>query len=381
MSFYGNIKRIPASPWVFDKIYSNRKSMETEAINDAIHIGRYVLVNYRLRASDGVFINKWIKIDEEGEDTPQNLRLTNTYYTNENTDIQTYNNTFDLTVWQKIFSAGVDKYILVAELKSGVPRLELETISPIELQKPNTEVIETWTEPSLVPQANISQTPQHQEYYETENTYKYYFPAPLKIELDSEVNNILGGENFVKPNRRLDAINGSHDFTNRVQWIPGQYNENQEFVPLTDAQEIAGTKIDGKKLDIQLYGVGKAIRDLYDVLFGLPADGKNGERQGYPRDTDGELSLLLDDAFRAQGLYGVLRALNIINSANETDADGNWIDEQRHLYFVTRWGDATDNNSAFIQNLPKVITSSSKRTSGHYKVVLTDPSSNYLQSP
>jgi hypothetical protein len=28
MSFYGNIKRIPTSPWVFDKIYSNRAEME-----------------------------------------------------------------------------------------------------------------------------------------------------------------------------------------------------------------------------------------------------------------------------------------------------------------------------------------------------------------
>ena len=46
MSFYGNIKRINSSPYVFDKYYGNRAEMDDNASLDGIYVGRYVLVKY-----------------------------------------------------------------------------------------------------------------------------------------------------------------------------------------------------------------------------------------------------------------------------------------------------------------------------------------------
>jgi len=49
MSFYGDIKRVQSSPYVFDKYYPNRVSMETACTTDDVYIGRYVLVKYTFK--------------------------------------------------------------------------------------------------------------------------------------------------------------------------------------------------------------------------------------------------------------------------------------------------------------------------------------------
>ena len=46
MSFYGNIKRVQSSPYVFDKYYPSRRAMENAAAYDNVYVGRYVLVKY-----------------------------------------------------------------------------------------------------------------------------------------------------------------------------------------------------------------------------------------------------------------------------------------------------------------------------------------------
>ena len=54
------------------------------------------------------------------------------------------------------------------------------------------------------------------------------------------------------------------------------------------------------------------------------------------------------------------------------------IPESQQLQFVARWGDASENPSQFIQNIPQVITSSNDRTSGHYYIQLNNANNNYL---
>ena len=49
MSFYGNIKRVQSSPYVFDKYYPNRAAMEDAVLTDNVYIGRYVLVKYNIK--------------------------------------------------------------------------------------------------------------------------------------------------------------------------------------------------------------------------------------------------------------------------------------------------------------------------------------------
>ena len=51
MSFYGDIKRVQSSPYVFDKYYPNRDTMENAATTDGIYVGRYVLVKYTVKDS------------------------------------------------------------------------------------------------------------------------------------------------------------------------------------------------------------------------------------------------------------------------------------------------------------------------------------------
>jgi hypothetical protein len=103
------------------------------------------------------------------------------------------------------------------------------------------------------------------------------------------------------------AEDGSTDFKNTAKWTSGYYSNNT-FTP--GAKE--NGYIEAKKLDLKLYGVGKAIRDIYDVLFGLPAGGADasGQRAGYP--SSGSIADALDNRYKSQGLYGVLQALNII---------------------------------------------------------------------
>ena len=48
MSFYGNIKRVNSSPFVFDRYFPSRKDMEEKLENasDGVYVGRYVLIRY-----------------------------------------------------------------------------------------------------------------------------------------------------------------------------------------------------------------------------------------------------------------------------------------------------------------------------------------------
>ena len=47
MGFYGNITNTSNTTFSFDRIYPNRLSMDANANNDGIFIGRYVLVEYQ----------------------------------------------------------------------------------------------------------------------------------------------------------------------------------------------------------------------------------------------------------------------------------------------------------------------------------------------
>ena len=51
MSFYGKIKRVDSSPFIFDRYYPSRKAMDDSLKNnteqsDGVYVGRYVLVKY-----------------------------------------------------------------------------------------------------------------------------------------------------------------------------------------------------------------------------------------------------------------------------------------------------------------------------------------------
>ena len=57
-SFYGNVKNLVRSPFIFDRIYSSRKKMEDSLLNggDGVFINRYVLVNYGFDAEGAIYV-------------------------------------------------------------------------------------------------------------------------------------------------------------------------------------------------------------------------------------------------------------------------------------------------------------------------------------
>ena len=107
MSFYGRIDHVADNiSFVTDKIYDNRYAMDRDARDDKIYVGRYVLIEYG-----------------QNED----------YDVNYNIDKQHYpgmGRGYDSTVWQKVFVNNVAKYVMVAELNSVVPTLDLTVDAP-----------------------------------------------------------------------------------------------------------------------------------------------------------------------------------------------------------------------------------------------------------
>ena len=77
MSFYGDIKRVQSSPFVFDKYYPNRLTMDNSCASDNVYIGRYVLVKYTVKdeqdtSTSSPYFDKYVLADEvisQGETT------------------------------------------------------------------------------------------------------------------------------------------------------------------------------------------------------------------------------------------------------------------------------------------------------------------------
>lgn len=74
MGFYGNITNTSKTNFVFDKIYTNRKAMDSNISKDGIFIGRYVLVEYGEITNDS-FIRAYL--------------INNKFYTTNAEDINT----------------------------------------------------------------------------------------------------------------------------------------------------------------------------------------------------------------------------------------------------------------------------------------------------
>ena len=193
-SFYGNIKSIIRSPFVFDKIYPNRKEMEDsllhtdengKIIGDGIFINRYVLINYGFNANQDIYIeiadnevsknpdstsnetnylvhsgnytNYFIKNANDKFVKPTSWDITKTYYyqssytpkwkenlsegnnnitdyytENRQIDIDRYHANYDLTVWMKIYTNNQEEYICVAHLEPATPGIQAEVSAPID---------------------------------------------------------------------------------------------------------------------------------------------------------------------------------------------------------------------------------------------------------
>jgi hypothetical protein len=85
MSFYGNVTNTSRTHFQFDRIYSNRKEMETHKSEDGIYAGRYVLVEYDNQMHLDTFLRVTKRVREDnrfvyyamlGGSQPEETRLT-----------------------------------------------------------------------------------------------------------------------------------------------------------------------------------------------------------------------------------------------------------------------------------------------------------------
>ena len=191
MGFYGNITNTSKTQFQFDKIYSNRYTMDISKATDGIYAGRYVLVEYdsdvhldtlirvqfkngnayynpegeidyntlvtrnMIGAGDIVYTAPIDKTMENGllpkhcvfyvctSELVENSNMAASfkeaagaglpnYTVNYNIDVENYGpgRGYDSTVWQKTYMDGVEKYIMIAELNTVVPTFDVAADAP-----------------------------------------------------------------------------------------------------------------------------------------------------------------------------------------------------------------------------------------------------------
>ena len=403
MSFYGKVKRVQSSPFVFDKYYPNRKAMEDGAASDGVYIGRYVLVKYTCKYTSQendklIYFDKYddekakykeVNMTEEKYSpntfyikSGDNYLLSNafqedeTYYilekyisddytANVNIDINIYKDTFDGTVWQKIYTAATDsqdnnsieKYIMVADLHASVPRLEL--IEPHPAPKyfadEDGQMVEKWRSIEINEESS------------SEDAYSISIPEILHLEVGDTGSNLFNPA-LLKPAERSiinpevgpdeNGVNG-HD--------PSMFDENNNYMrwkPYYNNVEVTSGDIDEKRLESKLNGLGQAISDVYDVLYGVPSGG-TGQRPFFIED----LSEILSQYDK--GLVGILSSIATdIKGDPSKDYAGRKYQPGMYYYFISKWGDATEDPDNFIENIPRVIGSGDDYTNkkSHYKI-------------
>lgn len=384
MSFYGNIKRVQSSPYVFDKYYPNRAAMDDAVLTDNVYIGRYVLVKYTVKdaqdtATNSLYFDKYTIADTtpaQGEQSSSTAvkKVFKGYQFNANKDINRYNDTFDATVWQKIYTntaAGdqLEKYILVAELNASVPRMELNVISPKVI---TNDLNEKWNEPQVLP--SIS----------SEDAYVFQMPNVLHLDVGNMDENFYAKQ-LINPGQRWrmttdgkstnpTASQGggglaenviSHedmlsDAYNYMKWKNFRINStNGQMEEVNSAGPI-----DGKKLETKLYAFGQLISDLYDTLYGVPIK-EDGPRPFY---TD-ELSKVLSNYDK--GLVGILSSIATdMKGDGSKDYYGRTLLPGMYYYFTSSWNSADENPDNFIENIPEVIGSASEKSAGqaHFRI-------------
>lgn len=221
-SLYGANKLGSVGNIVFDKIYSSKTEMD-EAMSveggDGVFIGRYILVDY-------------------------GLRFSKEYESNAKKDEAQGN--YDSTIWQKTENG----YRLISELNAPLPEIELKLKAPVAEDDPiATNIVLNPGAPELIPDTDL-----HYNFYAAP-TWGMSFE---KAELNSE------GFNPKRPNR-LEA--------------KGYKSE-------LDAELISSGKVyhDGKKakdilkLKFNLAGLGDAMSDIWDIVYGTDLD-ENGNRK------------------------------------------------------------------------------------------------------
>lgn len=336
MGFYGNISNTSKTTFTFDRIYNNRLQMDNNCASDGVFLGRYVLVEYGLPASQyiiGYLDNngnmyddptdrsdshiilcekgKMVKVnrnrywylytgDTKSDGSPYwryLTRITNDrvddeqYNKNYQIDYPVYGRGYDSTVWIKQYVNNQETYIQIAELNTVVPNFSIYPLLP---QDPYV----------AVDNANIVYQPGKYYYYDqTDSHYKldnnvtktegrvYYLESELgpAITADQSSTNLLY-KLRVPTNFQLDLDDNNiyynkEGFSKTKRSYDGitensiNYKLSQsgyKFYYNVEQDNVVGEPIedgyDRKSLVVKLPALGNAVCETYDLLYGQNRD-------------------------------------------------------------------------------------------------------------
>ena len=228
--------------------------------------------------------------------------------------------------------------------------MDLDIISPKKLVTTNKE---EWNQPSV----NKSTT--------TEDTFVVTMPNILHLNV-GDIAEDFYGKDLLSPKERGQfkeeaegkTIDPFSDDYNYIKWINISYQFDEDGNPKSSAETKVGENIDEKKLDMKLYGFGKAISNMYDALYGVPVEG-TGNRPYFDDDSSSWVTP------ENKGLVGILNSIASENKGDlSQDGYGRDLKSGMHYYFTSRWNSVEEDSSNFIENIPEVIGASAEFNSG-----------------
>lgn len=204
-SFYGSLKNNSRASFIFDKVYPTRTLMEASAISDGVFVNRYVLIAYDYEEVSLGNGGHEVKINPRyGNFLIEHQNITNAensqFIANRNTDIENYGAQFDKTVWMKIYSNNVEKYIQVGALNATAPAFELTVDAPSEEQ------------------------PHFDYYHSGDLTYSYHMPRNWNIDLNRFNNDIEKDDSLFEKVETLPAAD-SDEWKNNKYYFKNPINE------------------------------------------------------------------------------------------------------------------------------------------------------------
>ena len=335
MGFYGNITNTSKTTFTFDKIYSNRLQMDNSCTSDGIFLGRYVLVEYGLPATQYLvgYLDNKIMYDDPSDRSDSHIILcengklvkvkrSNQWYlyvgnvtasgtkewkyltriTNDRVDDEQYNlnyqidypvygRGYDSTVWIKQYINNQETYVQIAELNTVVPNFSIYPLLP---QDPYVAVDD----------ASVVYQPGKYYYYdEVDSHYKldnndtktegrvYYLESELgpAITADQSSTNLLyklrvptnfqldlDDNNIYYNKEGFSKTKRSYDNTteNSINYKLSQ--SGYKFYYNVEQDNVVGEPIDDgydrKSLVVKLPALGNAVCDTYDLLYGQNRD-------------------------------------------------------------------------------------------------------------
>ena len=321
MGFYGNIGNTTTSSFTFDKTYPNRKTMDISALDDGVFIGRYVLIEYD--TNDTSFYTQLYKnenddfyFDQQFKNKVQVTEITNDeivyvmenniaiiyqvkiensnlsfikieesndpYLTNYLIDKKSYSSMdtgfgrgYDSTVWQKVFTNNVEKYIQIAELNSVVPTFDITVDAPtINPAKPHFDWDSNDVYYKLHLQPNwgfrVKKAAEENGLSDFETSYTNSLNAPINAGGSFDDTSLTyNGEIYINK-AGFDSTQSNHDNDNsdHIAITPTGYSEAQYSSHDSSNTSAKNRAPDIQELSIKLPSIGNTVATLWDIAYG-----------------------------------------------------------------------------------------------------------------